>query len=85
MEETYAREDRPASELENLLAELSRAHELFSNLEHRLAPVIHHGLKDGAQLAGSVPSKPESHISQAVSVANALGNRINELTKSLAV
>ena len=85
MEETYATQDRPASELDNLLSELSRAHDLITTLEHRLSPVIHHGLKENAQLAGGNAVKSENHITQAVSIANAIGNRLNELTKSLAV
>lgn len=85
MEETAYTADKAPSELNNLLAELSRAHDLITTLEHRLAPVVHHGLKDGGVLAPGNAVKSDNHISQAVSIANAIGNRINELTKSLAV
>lgn len=78
--------ERPISELDRLYAELTRVHDYISQLEHRLAPVIHHGLKQNAAAVSSqaVPTA-ENHITTAVSAANAAGNRLAELTQSLAV
>lgn len=85
MEESYATQDRPQSQLEALFGELAQVHDLISTLTDRLSPVIHHGLKNAEKaLAGSQPSAP-NHVSTAVDAANAAARRLRDLIDSLAV
>lgn len=76
------------SELNRLFNELARAHELISSLENRLAPISHGGIKAAEQKLATTANdavRSESHISSAVNIAEAVGNRLGQIIENLAV
>lgn len=83
-EETRAyAQDRPPTELERLHSEIQRAHEMFTTLEARLAPVLH-GL-DNRTVPTDKAVLSSHHITQAVSGVEALITRIANVSDNLAV